>query len=44
MAETEEEEREAERNANYVTMDNLFCQSPGITNTQGESSNVRNWR
>ena len=44
MAETEEEERDAEWNANYLTMDTFLCQSPVITNTQGEISNVRNER
>ena len=42
MGEIEEEEREAKRNANNVTMDNLFHRSPVTTNTQGEISNMTN--
>ena len=42
MAETEEEECESERNANNVTMDNFWHQSPVTTNTQGEIANVIN--
>ena len=43
MAETEEEEREAKRNANNVTID-IFCQSPVTKNTQGKIANVPNER
>ena len=43
MAETEEEEREAKRNASNVTMD-TFCQSPVTTNIQGNIANVPNER
>ena len=35
MAETDEEEKDAKRNVNNVTMDNLF-QSPAIISTQKE--------
>ena len=42
MVETEEEERDAEYNANNVTMDNFFHQSPVTTNTQGDIANVTN--
>ena len=42
MAETEEEERDAKRSANNVTMDNFWHQSPVTTNTQGEIANVKN--
>ena len=41
MAETEEEERDSELNANNVTMDNFFIQSPIANNTQGEIVNVK---
>ena len=34
MAETEDEERDAKRNANNVTMENFFHQYPITTNTQ----------
>ena len=34
MAETEEEERDAEHNANNVTMDTFFNHSPVTINTQ----------
>ena len=44
MAETEQEERDAERNANNVTMDNFCHQPPVTTNTQGEIANVTNER
>ena len=43
MADTEEKERDAKRNANNVTMD-TFCQSPVTTNTQGNIANVPNER
>ena len=42
MAEIEEEELNFKRNANNVTMDNLYHQSPATTNTQGEITNVTN--
>ena len=42
MAETEEEERDAERNANNVTMHTLCHHPPVTTNTQGEIENVTN--
>ena len=41
MAETEDEERDAKCNANNVTMDTLFHQSPVTTNTQGDIANVK---
>ena len=44
MAETEEEERDAKRNANNVTMDTFCHQSPVTTNTQGKIANVKNER
>ena len=44
MAETEEEERDAERNTNNATVDTLFHQSPVTNNTQGDISNVKNER
>ena len=44
MAETEEEERDAKRNANNMTMDTFFHWSPVTTNTQGEIANVTNER
>ena len=40
MAETEEEERDAGRNPNNVTMDTFYHQSPVTTNTQGEIENA----
>ena len=43
MAETEEEELDAKRNSNNVTI-NTFCQSPVMTNTQGKIANVPNER
>ena len=43
MLETEEEERNDKRNANNVNID-TFSQSPVITNTQGDISNVTNQR
>ena len=43
MAETEQEECDAKRNANNVAMDNL-CQSPVTTNTQRKIANVPNKR
>ena len=43
MAETEEEECDAKRNANNVTMDN-FLQSPVTINTQKKDANVTNER
>ena len=36
MAETKEEERDAKRDANNVTMDTFCHQSPVTTNTQGK--------
>ena len=42
MEETEEEERDSERNANNMTMDTFCHQSPVTTNTQGEIANVTN--
>ena len=44
MVETEEEERDAEYNANNVTMDTFFHQSSVTTNTQGDIANVTNER
>ena len=44
MAETEDEECNAKRNANNVTMDILFHWSPVTTNTPGEIANVTNER
>ena len=44
MAETEEEELDAKRNVNNVTMDNLFHWSSATTNTKGEIKNVTNER
>ena len=44
MAETEEEECDAEHNANNVNMDNFFHQSPVNTNKQGNIENVPNER
>ena len=44
MEGTEEEERNAEHNANNVTMDTFYHQSPITANTQGEISNVKNDR
>ena len=43
MEETEEEESDAKCNANNVTIDS-FCQSPVMTNTQGNIENVPNER
>ena len=43
MEETEEEECEAKRHANNMTMD-TFCQSPVMTNIQGNIANVPNER
>ena len=43
MTETEEEERDEERNANNVTMD-TFIQSPATTNTPRNIANVPNER
>ena len=43
MAETEEEERDAKRNANNVTMDTLL-HSPVTINTQRKDTNVKNER
>ena len=43
MAETEEEERDAKRNANIVTM-NTFYQFPATTNTHRKIANVTNER
>ena len=43
MEEIEEEERDAERNTNNVTMD-TFSQYPVTTNTQGNIANVPNER
>ena len=40
----EEEERDAKRNANNVTMDNSICQSPVTTNTQGDIAKMTNER
>ena len=42
MAKMEGEERDANRNANNVSMDNLFHRSPATTNTQGKITNVTN--
>ena len=44
MAETEEEELDAKRNVNNVTMDHLFHWSSVTTNTKGEIKNVTNER
>ena len=44
IAETEEEALDTKRNANIVTMDNFYPQSPVTTNTEGEIENVRNER
>ena len=44
MAETEEEERDAKRNTNNMTMDTLCHWYPVITNTQGKITNVTNAR
>ena len=44
MAEREEEECDAKRNANNVTMVTLYHNSPVTTNTQGEIANVTNER
>ena len=44
MEETEEEELDAKFNANNVTMDNFFQQSPVTTNTQEEIASVKNER
>ena len=43
MAEMEDQERDAKRNANNITVDN-FSQSPVTTNTQGRIANVTNER
>ena len=43
IAETEEEERNAQNNANNVTMD-TFCQSPITINTQRKNEKVSNER
>ena len=40
MAEKGDEERDAERNANNVTMYTFFHQFPVMTNTQGDIANV----
>ena len=42
IIETRKEERNTERNANNVTMDNFCYQYPVTTNTQGEIANVKN--
>ena len=44
MAETEEEERDARRNSNNVTMYTFFNQSPVPINTQRKNANVTNER
>ena len=44
LIETEEEERDAKRNANNVAMDTFFTQSHGTTNTQREIANITNER
>ena len=44
MAETEDEELDAESNVNNVTMDTFFLQSPITTNTPGEIAKVKNER
>ena len=44
MAETEEKERDVERNANNVTMDTFFNQYPATINTQRKDANVENER
>ena len=44
MAKTEEEERDAKRNANNVTMDTFFHNSPVTINTQRKNANVANER
>ena len=44
MAETEEEERDAKRNANNVTMDTLGHRFPATTNKEGEIANGTNER
>ena len=44
MAETEEEECDSERNANNVTIDTFFNQSPVTNNTQGEIANMKSER
>ena len=44
MAEMEEEQRDAKRNANNVTMDTFCHQSPVTTNTQGKIENLKNER
>ena len=44
VAETEEEERDAKRNTNNVTMDTFFHHSPATTNTQRYIANGTNER
>ena len=44
MEETEDEERDAIRNANNVTMYTLFHQPPVQTNTQRDIANMTNER
>ena len=44
MAEMEEEECDAKRNANNVTMDTFFNQYPLTINTQRKDANVKNKR
>ena len=44
MAETEEEECDSECDANNVTMDTLFNQSPDMINTQRKNANMTNER
>ena len=41
MAETEEEERDAKRKVNNVTMDNFFNQSHVTNKTQGDIADVK---
>ena len=44
MTETEEEEKDAKRNVNNITMDTLF-QYPFMINTQSKYENMTNeWR
>ena len=44
MTETEEEECDAKRNANNVTMDTLFNHPPVTINTQRKNANIKNER
>ena len=44
MSKTEEEERDAKRNANNVTIDNFFYHSPVTINTKRRNANVKNER